>query len=470
MTTPTLVVWGRDDRVVPLECGERYAKALPNARLSVVDNAGHFVEMEQPEPARSPDRRLLMHFMYFTEQPMSAYNEQAGRDFGATALMFSNKHFDPVAGSRLYNEYLEHYRLAEEVGFDGIMLNEHHNAPFCMQAKCNVFASILAATTKRVKIVLLGNPLPLADNPVRLAEELAMIDMVSCGRLVSGFVRGGGQEQLATGVNPAYNRERFEEAHDLIVKTWTQPGPFRWEGTHYQHRVVNPWAVPLQKPHPRVWIPGVLSKETIIWAAQQRYPYIALSTEIEATKKIWEQYDKVADECGYAGGPEYRGYLQRCHVAETDEKAMANARQFMWMQGEFTGLAHPVWSSPSGYFSPSYRQAFVEYAVGPPLESRAAPRSRTSCANGQILAGTPKTVIPRIRKLLEETRPSIMGFWAADGFVSHADTRSCIKLLGEEVLPAVREIGKELGLWSPFEANAPTGRKFLDPAVPAGAA
>src|SRR5438132_13160853 len=100
-----------------------------------------------------------MHFMYFTEQPMSAYPEQEGPDFGATALMFSNKNFAPLAGSPLYNEYLEHYRLAEEVGFDGIMLNEHHNAPFCMQAKCNVFASILAAMTKRVKLVLLGNPL-----------------------------------------------------------------------------------------------------------------------------------------------------------------------------------------------------------------------------------------------------------------------------------------------------------------------
>src|ERR671914_465695 len=255
-----------------------------------------------------------MHLMYFTEQPMSAYDEQAGRDFGATALMFSNKHFDPVAGSRLYNEYLEHYKLAEEVGFDGIMLNEHHNAPFCMQAKCNVFASILAAMTSRVK--------------------------------------------------PAFNRERFEEAHELIVRAWTQEGPFRFEGTHYQHRVVNPWAVPLQKPHPRVWIPGVLSKETIVWAAQKGYPYIALSTEIEATKKIWELYDKVAAESGHRGGPEFRGYLQRCHVAETEEKAMANARQFMWMQGEFTGLAHPVWSSPSGYFSPGMRKAFVEYAVG----------------------------------------------------------------------------------------------------------
>ncbi len=314
-----------------------------------------------------------MHLMYFTEQPMSAYPEKAGRDFGATALMFSNRHFDPVAGSRLYNEYIEHYQLAEDVGFDGIMLNEHHNAPFCMQAKCNVFASILAAVTKRVKIVLLGNPLPLADNPVRLAEELAMIDMVSRGRLVSGFVRGGGQEQLATGVNPAFNRERFEEAHELIVRAWTQPGPFRWEGTHYQHRVVNPWAVPLQKPHPRIWIPGVLSKETIIWAARQRYPYIALSTAIDATKKIWELYDSVAAETGYTGGPENRGYLQRCHVAETEEKALANARQFMWMQGEFTGLAHPVWSSPSGYFSPVEPPGLRRVRGGPP---RQPPRRR----------------------------------------------------------------------------------------------
>ena len=191
-----------------------------------------------------------MHMMYFTEQPMSAYDEKAGLDYGATALTFSNSHFDPIEGSRLYNEYLEEYILAEECGADGIMLNEHHNAPFCMQARTNMFASILAAVTKRVKIVILGNPLPLTENPVQLAEELAMIDMISKGRLVSGFVRGGGQEQLANGVNPAFNRERFMEAHDLVQKTWTQPGPFRWEGTHYQQRVVNPWAIPMQKPYP----------------------------------------------------------------------------------------------------------------------------------------------------------------------------------------------------------------------------
>src|SRR3989449_6654831 len=163
-----------------------------------------------------------------------------------------------------------------------------------------------------------------------------------------------------------------------------------------------------------------------MWSAKNCCPYIARSTASEATKNIWELYDSVAAATGYAGGPEYRGYLQRCHVAETEEKAMQNAQQVMWMQGEFTGLAHPVSSTPSGYFSPSYRSAFVEYAVGRrsnPREAAFAEQIR----NQQIVAGTPKTVIPKLRRLLEETRPSIMGFWAADGFVSSEDTKKCIR-------------------------------------------
>jgi len=127
-----------------------------------------------------------------------------------------------------------------------------------------------------------------------------------------------------------------------------------------------------------------------------------------------------------------------------------------------------VWSSPSGYFSPSYRTAFVEYAVGRRSNPRGA-AFEDQIENQQIIAGTPKTVIPKIRRLLEETRPSIMGFWANDGFVSHADTRNCIRLMGEEVLPAVREIGKKLGLDSPFEANAPVSWAFPQPAAPLGA-
>src|SRR5215213_3644273 len=401
-----------------------------------------------------------MHLMYFTEQPMSAYSEQAGRDFGATALMFPNTNFDPVAGSRLYNDYIEQYMLAEEVGIDGIMLNEHHNAPFCMQAKANIFAAILAGMTKKVKIVMLGNPLPLAENPVRLAEELSMIDMISQGRLVSGFVRGGGQEQLATGVNPAFNRERFEEAHDLVVAAWTRQGPFRWEGTHYQHRVVNPWAVPLQKPHPRIWIPGVISTETIVWAAQHGYPYIALNTPIDRTNRIWDIYDTAAREAGFAPGPDYHGLLKQIHVAETEEKAIENARQFMWMQGEFTGLAHPVWSTPSGYGSPENRRAFVEFASGVSKNPRYRPPLEKQLEELMIIAGTPDQVIAKLRILLQETRPGILAFWGNDGTVTHEDAKTCIRLLGTEVFPAVREIAKELDLKSPFETNQPVSLAY----------
>jgi alkanesulfonate monooxygenase SsuD/methylene tetrahydromethanopterin reductase-like flavin-dependent oxidoreductase (luciferase family) len=234
--------------------------------------------------------------------------------------------------------------------------------------------------------------------------------------------------------------------------------------------VVNPWALPLQQPHPRIWIPGVLSTETIIWAAEHRYPYIALNTSIEATMRIWKTYDEAAEQVGYAPGPENRGYLQRIFVAESDEQALENARQFMWMQGEFTGLAHPVWSSPSGYFSPERRRAFVEFAVGRAISPRGRQSFEEQIDNMQIIAGTPTTVIPKLRRILEATRPGIMALWGSDGNVSHEDTKTCIRLLGQEVMPAMREIGQELGLNSPFEADAPVSLDATREPSAAGAA
>src|SRR5205814_8511088 len=99
-----------------------------------------------------------------------------------------------------------------------------------------------------------------------------MLDLMSSGRFISGFVRGIGIEQYSTNTNPVLNRERFEEAHDLIVKAWTQPGPFRWEGKHYEFRYVNPWIFPLQKPHHPICIPGIGSRTTDLWAARHGYP------------------------------------------------------------------------------------------------------------------------------------------------------------------------------------------------------
>ena len=405
-----------------------------------------------------------MHLMYFTEQPMSAWNPESadldqvpignGRTQRVTALMHSNRYFSAKEASRLYNERLEEYELVDSLGFDGIMLNEHHTAPFCMSPRVNMFASILARITKNVKIVLLGNPLPIWDNPVHLAEELSIIDMVSGGRLVSGFVRGGGVENIQANVNPVFNRERFEEAHDLVIAAWTRPGPFRWEGKHFQFRVVNPWATPLQQPHPRIWIPGVASRETVVWAAQHRYPYIGLNTNFDVSQKIKDLYTDTARASGYEPGPENFGQLLQCHVAETEEKAERNAREFMWMAGEFTGLAHPVWGSPSGYGSVSNRKSLIEIAGGrramvapPKLEQRRLERT--------FIWGTPDSVVKQLKNVLDNNRVGILGLWANDGKIDHVDSVSCINLMGKEVLPAIRDYAKELGLNSPFEANAP---------------
>jgi alkanesulfonate monooxygenase SsuD/methylene tetrahydromethanopterin reductase-like flavin-dependent oxidoreductase (luciferase family) len=399
---------------------------------------------------------------YFTEQPMSAYPADEGLMAGYTSVLFSNKYFDPVEGARLYQERLKEYLLAEEVGYDGIMVNEHHNAPYCMQPRVTVWSSILAAVTNRVKIVQLGNPLPTYDNPLMFAEQIAMIDMISQGRLVSGIVRGAGQETICLNSNPAYNRERFNEAHDLLVKIFTEDGPFHWEGEHFQYRVVNPWARVLQKPHPRIWVPGVLSTETIEWAAEHRYPYISLNTPLHLTGQLWHVYDEAARRVGYEPGPENRGYLLRVHVADTDEQAQENAREFMWMQGQFTGVGHPYWVNPSGYTSAAKRLDYAKIANSGVFKSRAAPYE-DQLRTREIVAGSPETVIRELRVVLETCRPSILMLWGNDGNISHEASLRCIELTGREVIPALREMGDELGLHDPFELDTPVSLKYTPP-------
>src|SRR5262249_3533002 len=227
-------------------------------------------------PGQEEHAMTNTQYYYFTEQPYTGYDPAIQEEYPALRLTLPNSLYDAKLASELYNRYHDEYQVADEAGFDGIMINEHHTAPFCMQASINITVAVLAKITRLAKIVMLGNPLAVVDNPLRLAEELAMIDCISRGRLISGFVRGGGVESLANNINPAHNRERFEEAHDVILAAWTRPGPFRWEGKHFQYRVINPWALPLQKPHPPIMVPGTASPETVVWAAKHRYPYIVL--------------------------------------------------------------------------------------------------------------------------------------------------------------------------------------------------
>ncbi len=147
----------------------------------------------------------------------------------------------------------------------------------------------LARSVKHANIAILGRALPLVNNPLNIAEEYARCSTTSTrGRIIAGFVRGIGAEYHATGVliRPI-RKERFAEAHDLIIQAWTKPGPFAYAGKHYQFRYVNPWPRPYQTPHPPIWIPSQGSSSTIRWAAKKmRYTYCQTLSPIAAVREI----------------------------------------------------------------------------------------------------------------------------------------------------------------------------------------
>ena len=246
----------------------------------------------------------MVDVYWFSEQPYGHVTEDDLAPYESGRMHFPNTNFDPEKAHVLYNNYHDQYALADEVGFDGIMSNEHHSSYWCMKPSVNIDAACIAKVTKKVKIAMLGNVIALND-PVKMAEEIAMLDCISGGRIISGFVRGTAVETLHAGVSPTENRDRFEEAHDLILKCWTDPGPFRWEGRYFPHRMVNPWVVPMQKPHPPIWFPGTGSPESVIWAAKRGYPYMNLGSLLDLTKQLKDIYNETAREVGYEPGPEH---------------------------------------------------------------------------------------------------------------------------------------------------------------------
>ena len=191
-----------------------------------------------------------MKVFFFHLMPYADVDLDEVRKVGTSWVKLSNRHYDPEKGAALYERYLSQLERAEELGFDGIGVNEHHQTAYGMMPSPIVMASALARRTHRVKICILGSALPLRQHPLTLAEEHAMIDTLTRGRLITGFVRGIGAEYHVFGVDPTTSHERFHEAHDLIIRAWTETGPFEFSGKHYKHRYVNTWPRPYQQPHP----------------------------------------------------------------------------------------------------------------------------------------------------------------------------------------------------------------------------
>jgi alkanesulfonate monooxygenase SsuD/methylene tetrahydromethanopterin reductase-like flavin-dependent oxidoreductase (luciferase family) len=373
---------------------------------------------------------------WFSEQPYSHITDEDLEKYPSGRLGFPNSHFDPEKAHVLYNEYHEQYAFADEMGFDGIMSNEHHASYWCMKPAVNLDAAVIAKLTKNTKIAILGNVIAVND-PIRMAEEIAMLDCYSNGRIISGFVRGTAVESLAGGIIPAENRSRFEEAHDLIIKCWTQPGPFRFEGQHYQYRAINPWVKPVQQPHPPIWFPGLSSAESVVWAASHQHPYMNLGSLLDHTMALKNVYIDTAKETGFQPGPEHFGYLLRVLCADTDEKAQEIGRNFLWTE-EHRNRGPVEHSDPPGYQS---RQAVQIQRQLPGAGGFGKKMSYEELqAVDNLIVGSPETVTRKLRHIIEQLNPGYMHIYGNEGGITHAESMRSIELLGKEVIPALHEI------------------------------
>jgi alkanesulfonate monooxygenase SsuD/methylene tetrahydromethanopterin reductase-like flavin-dependent oxidoreductase (luciferase family) len=292
-----------------------------------------------------------MKIFNFHLMPYAAADLDAIEKNGSAWVTYSNAHYDPVTGAELYNQYLDQLERADELGFDGVCVNEHHQTAYGMMPVPGVLAGALSRKIKRGRLAVLGRALPLVNNPLTIAEEYAILDNITRGRLIAGFVRGIGAEYHSMGINPVESNPRFQEAHDLIIAAWTQPGPFAFEGKYFNLRYVNPWPRPYQTPHPPIWIPSSGSISTIRWAAKMRYTYCQTLAPIAAVARVFGALREEADKAGYQAAPDQLAWSNAIYVAETDDKARREARPHLESYSTRFLKMNPLMMAPPGYSS-----------------------------------------------------------------------------------------------------------------------
>jgi len=356
-----------------------------------------------------------------------------------------NQLYDPAVGSEVYNRYLDELIHAEELGFDGVCINEHHQNAYGLMPSPNLMASILARQTSRVKIAVVGNALPLYDPPTRVAEEFAMIDNISRGRLIAGFVVGGGPEYYSFSMNPAEARERFQEAHDIILKAWTEPGPTEFIGKHYRLRFLNTWPRPVQQPHPEIWIPGAGSLETMEFVARNRYAYMGIPYfHIDVFDRTFRMFREACEREGYTYDPVQAGWLTPIYVAETDDEARRQYEDHFWY---FVRRLLPGISvNPPGYTSMRSLENIMKGAHTFALNLQTWDQVEDGA---YAIVGSPDTVYEKLEQRLAQLGTgNLLGLFQL-GTLPADLTRRNLELFAGEVMPRLRE-------------RFPDGRPMLD--------
>ena len=393
-----------------------------------------------------------MKVFAFHLMPYGALDMSYAEEHSSVWLKLPNSYFDPKIGHELYNRYLNELELAAEVGFDGISVNEHHQNAYGLMPSPVVMAAALARNTENCRIAILGNAFALREHPLTLAEEHAMIDNITGGRLITGMVRGVGCEYFSMGVNPAYSLERHIEAHDLVVRAWTETGPFAFEGKHYHFEYVNMWPRPYQDPHPPIWCPSQGSTETIEWAAHpdRKYVYLQAYSAFESVLRYLNMYRSVAEQnYGYTASSGQIAWSVPVYCAETDEQAVEEVRPHI--ESLFNTFLPKISQSmfvPPGYMTASsMKKIFAHKAT-----LRGGQKVEDLMVRGVIVVGSPDTVRDTLIERHRQAGFEHVLMMPQFGTLPADLTEKSLRLLGAEVVPALQALDENN--YAGFELSA----------------
>ncbi|HWL04389.1 MAG TPA: LLM class flavin-dependent oxidoreductase [Xanthobacteraceae bacterium] len=354
----------------------------------------------------------------------------------------ANELYDPVKGHDLYHDYLDQLEFAEQCGYDGICVNEHHQNGYGLMPSPNLMAATLARRTSKSKIVVLGNSVALYDPPTRVAEEMAMLDVLSGGRLVAGFPVGTAMDTAYSyGANPATLRDKYREGVELIVRAWKERRPFSFNGKYTQLRYVNPWPTPIQTPRPPVWIPGGGSVETWEWCVKNDFLYAYLTyfgyqSGLPVIKGFWETVERLGAEMN----PYRAGFLQFVGVADSDaeaERLYSEPAQYFYNRCFHVS---PGYGTAPGYSSIATVRKGVLSAVGKAaseLKGQAL-TWKEIVDKGCIVAGSPQTVIDRLNDMADQMRVGHVLLLCHFGNMSHETTLYNTERFARDVMPKLR--------------------------------
>ena len=369
----------------------------------------------------------FMHFMPYVHLP------ENHKDYKSTWVDFPNKYYDPKKGHALYQRYLSELVIADQVGFDAVVVNEHHNTAYSMMAAPNLIAAAVIPQIKNAKICVWGTP-PNLEYPNRLAEEYAMLDVMSEGRLEVAFPLGTGMEYWANPINPATARDRHREAIDIILQAWTQDGPTTYYGDFYTYRYLNPWPRPYQKPYPPCYIVGTGSQETIDLAAKLGFGYSSVFVTKQRALELNQNLRRLAAEHGHHIRPEQLPVQVIAYVAETKEKAEQEAVEHLRYFFEDALRTTPTFLAPPGYLSVAE------------LKKRAALADKLHGAfnfdnineSFFVAVGTADQVVGQLEEWGERLGTNHFNILGAIGDMPHWKVVKNLNLFGNEIIPRMR--------------------------------